>query len=141
MNVMEVTEFDDGIGDAMRQLLPQLSQSADPPSNEFARSIVDSDASRLLVAREDDQILGMLTLVIFPIPSGVRAWIEDVVVDDAGRGKGIGEKLNRLAIDIAESEGARTVDLTSRPSRVAANELYKKIGFMPRETNIYRYQF
>lgn len=140
MEVLEVTEFDDGIGDAMRQLLPQLSQSADPPSNEFARSIVDSDASRLLVAREDDQILGMLTLVIFPIPSGVRAWIEDVVVDDAGRGKGIGEKLNRVAIDIAESAGARTVDLTSRPSRVAANELYKKIGFMPRETNIYRYQ-
>ena len=140
MEVLEVTEFDDGIGDAMRQLLPQLSQSADPPSNEFARSIVDSDASRLLVAREDDQILGMLTLVIFPIPSGVRAWIEDVVVDDAGRGKGIGEKLNRVAIDIAESAGARTVDLTSRPSRVAANELYKKIGFTARETNIYRYQ-
>ena len=140
MEVVEVTEFDEGIGEAMRHLLPQLSQSAAPPSNEFARSIVDSDSSRLLIASEGGEILGMLTLVIFPIPSGVRAWIEDVVVDNAGRGKGVGEKLNRLAIDIAADAGARTVDLTSRPSRVAANELYKKIGFLPRETNIYRYE-
>ena len=140
MDLEEVTEFDEGIGVAMRQLLPQLSQSAAPPTDDFARSIVESDSSKLLVARENGQILGMLTLVIFPIPSGVRAWIEDVVVDTAGRGKGIGEKLNRFAIDIAKAAGARTVDLTSRPSREAANELYKKIGFLPRKTNIYRYE-
>ena len=80
----------------------------------------------------------MLTLVIFPIPSGVRAWIEDVVVDEAGRGRGVGELLNRFALELAKQEGARTVDLTSRSSREAANRLYQRIGFQPRATNIYR---
>ena len=81
----------------------------------------------------------MLTIVIFPIPSGVRAWVEDVVVDEAGRGKGVGEALSQYALQLARAEGARTVDLTSRPNREAANRLYKRIGFLPRETNVYRY--
>ena len=84
-------------------------------------------------------ILGSLTLVVFPIPTGIRAWIEDVVVDDAARGRGVGEELNRFALDLAGRLGARTVDLTSRPSREAANRLYQRIGFEARDTNVYRF--
>jgi ribosomal protein S18 acetylase RimI-like enzyme len=80
-----------------------------------------------------------MTLVVFPIPTRVRAWIEDVVVDGDARGRGVGEALNRRALDLARSLGAKTVDLTSRPSREAANRLYQRIGFEPRETNVYRY--
>ncbi|HPU40250.1 MAG TPA: GNAT family N-acetyltransferase, partial [Microthrixaceae bacterium] len=94
----------------------------------------------LLLARDDDgAILGSMTLVVFPIPTGIRAWIEDVVVDGDARGRGVGDALNRTAIDIARDLGAKTVDLTSRPSREAANRLYQRIGFEPRETNVYRY--
>ena len=75
----------------------------------------------------------------FRIPTGVRAWIEDVVVDGDARGRGVGEALNRHALDRARMLGAKTVDLTSRPSREAANRLYQRIGFVPRETNVYRF--
>lgn len=139
MEVVEVTEFDASVVAFLQRLLPQLSTSAAPPSEELARKIVDSDASRLLIAKDGEKVLGMLTIVIFPIPSGVRAWIEDVVVDEAGRGKGVGEALNQHALNLAKKEGARTVDLTSRPSREAANRLYQRIGFVPRDTNIYRF--
>lgn len=104
----------------------------------MVRNIIDSNATRLLVAKENNQILGMLSIVIFPIPSGMRAWIEGVVVDDSGRGKGVGEALSKHALTLARSEGTKTVDLTSRPSREAANRLYQRIGFLPRETNVYR---
>jgi ribosomal protein S18 acetylase RimI-like enzyme len=79
-------------------------------------------------------------LVIFRIPTGMRAWIEDVIVDEAASGRGIGATINRHAIDLARREGCKTVDLTSRPSREAANHLYRKLGFQPRETNVYRFE-
>ena len=103
------------------------------------QQMIDADAVRLLVARTDESIMGTLTLALFRIPTGVRAWIEDVVVDEAARGSGIGEALNRKALDLAKESGARTVDLTSRPSRQAANRLYQRMGFKPRGTNVYRY--
>lgn len=140
MDIIEVSKFSSEYVDVLQKLLPQLSRSAAPPSAALTRQIIESDSSRLLIAKEDELILGMLTIVIFPIPSGVRAWIEDVVVDEAGRGKGVGEALNQHALKLAKDEGARTVDLTSRPSREAANRLYQRIGFVPRETNIYRYE-
>jgi len=135
-----MSEYNSDLLKLLQRLLPQLSKSAAPPSEELTRRIVEPDSSRLLVAIEDDVVIGMLTIGIFPIPSGVRAWIEDVVVDEAGRGKGVGEALNQHALTLAQREGARTVDLTSRPSREAANRLYKRIGFLPRETNIYRFE-
>jgi ribosomal protein S18 acetylase RimI-like enzyme len=115
-----------------------LSSTAAKPTRADVARIVESDSARLLVARDESGIVGMLTLVIFPIPSGLRAWIEDVVVDGAARGKGVGEKLNTAAIELARSAGVRTIDLTSRPSRDAANRLYKRLGFEPRNTNVYR---
>ena len=102
---------------------------------ENLRSVWEERATRL-----DGRIVGSMTLVMFRIPTALRAWIEDVVVDEAARGHGIGAALNRRAMQIAADRGARTVDLTSRPARVAANELYRKLGFVQRDTNVYRWE-
>ena len=140
MQVEECTRVDDALVAAMAVLIPQLSSSNPPPDRVQLESIAASDACHLLLVRDDDgTILGSLTLVVFPIPTGIRAWIEDVVVDGAARGRGVGEELNRFALDLARRLGARTVDLTSRPSREAANRLYQRIGFEARDTNVYRF--
>jgi len=125
--------------DALRRLIPQLSKSAPPISQDELTVIVESPATTLFIARVDGVIAGCLTLAVFRLPTGLRAWIEDVVVDDAARGHGVGEALNLAAIALAAECGARTVDLTSRPSREAANRLYQRLGFVARETNVYRY--
>jgi len=125
----------------MRNLLPQLSASAVQPDQAAVERIVSSDAITLLAARLDGRIVGLLTLAMFPIPTGFRAWIEDVIVDETARGQGIGESLTKEALDLAEAAGARTVDLTSRPSREAAGRLYERVGFAERSTRIYRYTF
>jgi ribosomal protein S18 acetylase RimI-like enzyme len=125
---------------AFQRLIPQLSKSNPAPTKEQLESIVASDTSFLLLAKVDGVIVGSLTLVVFHIPTGIRAWIEDVVVDSDARGKGVGEVLNKFALDEANRQGATTVDLTSRPSREAANRLYQRIGFKARETNVYRFQ-
>ncbi len=140
MRIETCTAVDDDLVAAMARLIPQLSSSSPPPDAAALGAIVASDACHLLLARDDDgTVLGSMTLVVFPIPTGVRAWIEDVVVDGDARGRGVGEALNRQALELARSLGAKTVDLTSRPSREAANRLYQRIGFEPRETNVYRY--
>ncbi len=141
IHVAEQTELTPDLREGFDRLVPQLSSSNPPPGDDQLRAIIASPASILLVARDGDggPILGSLTLVVFPIPTGIRAWIEDVVVDEAARGRGVGEALNRAALDRARAEGARTVDLTSRPTREAANRLYRRLGFTQRETNIYRY--
>ena len=127
------------IVEAIGRLLPQLSRSAPAPTAAELEEIVTSPTSHLLVARVDEQIVGSLTLIVFRIPTGVRAWIEDVVVDEAARGHGVGEALNREALRISRERGAITVDLTSRPSREAANRLYQRLGFEARDTTVYRY--
>ena len=133
------TESTDELVQAMAVLIPQLSKSNPPPSATDLAAIIQSEASVLFVARVDGKIAGALTLATFRIPTGVRAWIEDVVVDSEARGHGVGEALNVAAIAEARSRGAITVELTSRPSREAANRLYQRIGFVQRETNIYRF--
>jgi len=141
VRVEEAKAVDDDLVDAFTRLTPQLSRSNPAPTREELDEIVRSEASHLLLVRDDDgTILGSLTLVLFRIPTGVRAWIEDVVVDEAARGQGVGEQLNREALRLAKDNGAVTVDLTSRPSREAANRLYQRIGFKQRETNVYRYE-
>jgi len=138
--VIEIaTRSDHELLQAFARLVPQLSKSSPPPTADELDEMVHSEASDVLVARLDGVIVGTLTLVVFRIPTGVRAWIEDVVVDDSARGHGVGDLLNRFALDLARQKGAKTVDLTSRPSRDAANRLYQRIGFEPRETNVYRY--
>ena len=129
----------DEVVEAFTRLIPQLSSSNPPPSRTQLEDLVASEASTLFVARVDGRIVGSLTLATFRIPTGVRAWIEDVVVDESARGHGVGEALNRVALDRAREAGAITVELTSRPSREAANRLYQRMGFVTRDTNVYRY--
>jgi ribosomal protein S18 acetylase RimI-like enzyme len=123
---------------SLNVLLRQLSKSAPMLDRQRLAEIMSQSGTFLLVARSEGEIVGMLTLVTFFIPTGLRAWIEDVVVDNSVRGKGIGTALTRKAIDIAKEQGARTVDLTSRPSRQAAHNLYEGLGFRIRDTRVYR---
>jgi ribosomal protein S18 acetylase RimI-like enzyme len=142
VEIEEVTEVTPELVEAFERLVPQLSSSNPPPGEDELAAIVTSPCSSLLVARDplaDGRIVGSLTVVLFRIPTGMRAWIEDVVVDGDARGSGVGEALNRFALDLADANGARTVDLTSRPSREAANRLYRRLGFVRRETNVYRF--
>lgn len=139
VSVEIATAVDDDLVTAMARLVPQLSSSNSPPTRQALERIVASEASHLLLARREGRIVGSLTLVVFEIPTGVRAWIEDVVVDESARGAGVGAALNEAALAEARRRGAVTVDLTSRPSREAANRLYRRLGFVARETNVYRY--
>jgi len=146
MEITIVTELTDELVEAFNRLVPQLSSSSLPPTSEELREMVTAPCNNVFIARDPEQgpgtggkIVGTLTLVVFRIPTGVRAWIEDVVVENTIRGKGIGEALTRAALERAAELGAKTVDLTSRPSREAANRLYQRVGFQLRETNLYRY--
>jgi ribosomal protein S18 acetylase RimI-like enzyme len=140
ITISEVSRVDDATVAAVSRLLPQLSRSSAAPTAAELTELVASPATTLLAATADDgTIVGMLTLALFRIPTGVRAWIEDVVVDDAARGSGAATALTHAALDAARAAGAKTVELTSRPSREAANRLYQRIGFEARETNVYRF--
>ena len=138
----EVTTVTPEVVEALAALIPQLSSSAPAPTQAEIDDIATSPATVLLIARDGQgTIVGSLTLVVFRAPTGPRAWIEDVVVDTSTRGQGIGAALVRHALDRAASVGARTVDLTSRPSRIAANRLYLRLGFEQRATNVYRWNY
>jgi ribosomal protein S18 acetylase RimI-like enzyme len=142
IEVVAASGVDEELIAAFNRLVPQLSGSAAVPTPELIREIVEAQASTVLIARDardKGRIVGLLTLVVFRIPTGVRAWIEDVVVDEAVRGRGVGEALSQEAVRRAIELGARTVELTSRPSREAANRLYQRLGFVRRDSNVYRY--
>ena len=140
MQVEEATAVTTELVEAFARLIPQLSKSSPPPGEAELEAVVTAEDTHLLIARDDDgTITGTTTLVVFRIPTGVRALIEDVVVDSAYAGRGISYDIARYALDLARRHGAKTVDLTSRPSREAANHVYKKLGFEQRETNVYRF--
>jgi len=133
------TTLSPAIVDAVERLVPQVSRSNPPPTTAELGDIVSSPATDLFLAIDDGgSIVGMATLVTFRIPTAMRAWIEDVVVDEAGRGQGVGTALTQAMVARARELGCRTVDLTSRPSREAANRLYQREGFVARDTNVYR---
>lgn len=141
MRIARATTVSEELVAGFARLVPQLSSSAAPPTRDELEAIVASPATTILLALdEEDAVIGSLTLALFRTPTGSRAWIEDVVVDETARGQGAGEALVEEAVRLSAEAGARTVDLTSRPSRDAANSLYEKIGFRTRETNVYRYE-
>lgn len=125
--------------DGLNGLLPQLSSTASLLTMPDVEKIVDSDTTTLFVASDDGVVVGTLTLVVFSIPTGLRAYIEDVVVDESARGTGVGKALTNAAVNEARARGVRSIDLTSRPSREAANALYQKLGFERRDTNVFRF--
>lgn len=124
---------------ALERLVPQLSSSAPAPTLEELERIVSSPTTTLFVARDGTgAVIGVLTLAVFSLPTGTRAWVEDVVVDTEARRAGTGAALVNAALRAAAGAGARTVDLTSRPDRTEANRLYQRLGFEQRRTNVYR---
>ena len=135
------TTVDDDLVAAFDRRIPQLSSSSPPPGRPGLEAIVGNPNSVLFVATLEGAVVGSLTLAFYMIPTGLKAWIEDVVVDNAARGSGVGEALSRAALDEARRRGSKDVSLTSRPSREAANRLYQRIGFERRETNVYRFKF
>ena len=144
ISVRAATEVDDGLVEAFSRLIPQLSSSSPPPTAAELLSIIDNPNSVLFIVEldgDDDvrSVVGSLTLAFYRIPTGLKAWIEDVVVDESARGLGVGEALNVAAIDESRQRGAKNVSLTSRSSREAANRLYQRLGFEPYETNLYRF--
>jgi ribosomal protein S18 acetylase RimI-like enzyme len=141
VRVERVVVADPEVVAAVQRLLPQLSENAPVPEAYDVETVVTSTATTLLVARDDDgSIVGMLTLAIFRLPSGLRAWIEDVVVDEAARRIGAGRALVEKATELARESGAHRIDLTSRPSRESARQLYESMGFEERSTSVFRRQ-
>ncbi|MEV6480419.1 GNAT family N-acetyltransferase [Streptomyces sp. NPDC051576] len=139
VQVEVVREATDELVDAFGRLLPQLSSTAEPLDRAAVGRMVSCTANTVLVARAEGTVVGTLTLVLLPLPTGVRGRVEDVVVDSAARGRGIAALLTNEALRIAREAGARTVDLTSRPDRAAANRLYERLGFRARGSTVYRF--
>jgi ribosomal protein S18 acetylase RimI-like enzyme len=132
---------DDELVEAFERLIPQLSSSSPPPDRTLLGELVDNDDTVLFLARLDGAIVGTLTLAFYRIPTGLKAWIEDVVVAETARGHGIGSALSEAALEEARRRGAKDVNLSSRPVREEANRLYLRLGFYVRDTNMYRYKF
>ena len=141
INISELTEASSSVLQSINELLPQLSSSAQVISMDRLSELVESDNTIIFLGTDDNgQILGMLSLIVMKIPTGNKAWIEDVVVDQSARGKGLGKALMDHALERAKKLAVKSVDLTSRPSRESANMLYQSLGYQIRETNVYRYK-
>ena len=138
VEIIEISEASNEILSQVNGLLPQLSKSASPLSLESLDILAKSESTNLFVAKEGKKVWGMLSLVLFPIPTGTKAWVEDVVVDSSARGKGIGKALMNHALKKVREKRGKSIDLTSRPSRETANKLYQSLGYQKRETNVYR---
>jgi len=142
MRIEQAVSADKELWDAFQRLVPQLTSNNLPPSLDDLAALVKSELSTLLIARaEDSSIVGAACLIVYRVPTGIRAILEDVIVDESARGQGIGEALVRRCLDVAREKGASGVSLTSNPKREAANRLYARMGFVRRETNAYFYKF
>jgi ribosomal protein S18 acetylase RimI-like enzyme len=137
VKIERVTEADEALAKAVARLVPQLSPTREPAGLGQLVELVATPGTNLIVARDNDAVLGMLTLIVYRVPTGIRAWIHDVVVDESARGRGVGEALTREALRRAEEAGAISVELTTRQEREVANRLYRRLGFAQRETNVY----
>lgn len=141
ITISELKQIDKNTLNGINELLPQLSSSASHLSPERLRGLIESSSTLILVAKNENQeVFGMLSLVVVEIPTGTKCWIEDVVVDTKARGQGLGKSLMKHAHDHAISIGAKCVDLTSRASRKEANQLYQSLDYQKRDTNVYRFQ-
>lgn len=140
MEIKQLTEITPEVMAAFGRLIPQLAPGCLPPTAEEMEKIIYSGSTLIFIATGNGEIVGTLTLVVYRLMTGTKAWIEDVVVDTAMRGRGIGKLLTQHAIGYATGSGIAKIDLTSSPSRIEANALYQRIGFVKRETNVYRYE-
>lgn len=143
MYIEKISEPTEELYSALQKLIPQLGIHKVLLTHEELARLLNTDGATLLVARDPDergQIVGLLSLTVYHVPTGTRAIVEDVVVDENHRRMGIGEALVRHSIELAREAGASGVSLTSNPQRVAANQLYVSMGFELRKTNAYFYK-
>lgn len=138
MKIYKLITVTDEVVHAFGKLIPQLAPDCTLPTKEDLQAIVESNHTLLFMAEEHNELLGTLTLVLNKIPTGNKVWIEDVVVDSSARGKGVGEALIQFAVAYVKDQNIKSINLTSSPDRVAANKLYQKLGFVKRQTNVYR---
>ncbi|QIK53732.1 GNAT family N-acetyltransferase [Dysgonomonas sp. HDW5B] len=142
MKIERLTRVSDDIVESLGQLMVQLAPDCKPLTGEYLQEIIDLPNIFLFVAKQGDQIVGTFSLVLYKIPTGLKASLEDVVVDVSMRGQKIGEKMIEFALEYANTQlEVSKLDLTSSPYRVAANALYRKLGFELRDTNVYRFEF
>ena len=140
--IEHVTQFDSALIAPIADMLAQLTAREYPFGEQELRAIVEDSASQLFIMRDDERIMGMLTLGHYTSPTGRKVWVEDVVVSTEYRGEGLGRKLINHAIEYCrENLSPCTLMLTSNPARVAANELYRTSGFEPKQTNVYKMTF
>ena len=141
MKIERLTRVSDDVVESLGQLMVQLAPDCKPLTGEYLQEIIDLPNIFLFVAKQGDQIVGTFSLVLYKIPTGLKASLEDVVVDVSRRGQRIGEKMIEFALEYANTQlDVSKLDLTSSPYRVAANALYKKLGFELRDTNVYRFE-
>jgi ribosomal protein S18 acetylase RimI-like enzyme len=144
MHIELMTQVSDEIVAAFARLIPQLTDFSPPPGREALAEMAGSGSTYVFLARLPDQhgeIAGSATLATFRSPTGLHGWIEDVIVDGRARRQGVGKALTEACLEKARALGLREVNLTSRATRCAANQLYQAMGFIQRETNLYRYAF
>lgn len=143
VTIERLSLVDEALYTACQRLVPQLTNT-NPPTREELELLLASPCSFLFVAKHidfGDETIGLATLILYRVPTGLRGYIEDVVVDERARGRRVGEALTWACLEAAREAGAPYAGLTSNPSRVAANRLYQKMGFEVRQTNVYRYVF
>jgi len=138
MRIEAATEATQELLDALNSLLPQLNPQLKPLTVERLSRVIGDPATTLLVVRDDSRIAGAAAVLVFATPAFVKARIEDVVVDEHARGKGVGEALVRRCLEVARERGAEIVELQSARWREVANRLYPRLGFELRESNLYR---
>ena len=140
-NIIKINTYSQEYHEAMQRFLDQLTTNPMTLTEAMCRQLLDSDNSHLFFLVKDEQIAGMLTVGIYHSPTGGKAWIEDVVVDESFRGQGLSKLLVAHAIEFTKSMGIPSLMLTSNPKRIAANKLYQAMGFERKETNVYRMKF
>ena len=135
--VERVASCDPALVEAVARLLPQLSPDRAPPDLAALEALIADPQATLLAARSDGAVVGMATIAVYRKLTHVTARLEDVVVDEAARGRGVGAALVTAAIEEARRLGGRELELTTGPWREAANRLYPRLGFRRRETSVY----
>lgn len=138
MTIYQAVEVAPKLAEAFQRLMPQLNPSSRIPNQQELQEIIDTGNTFLFIGEVNGEIIGVVSLVFYKIPTGDKAWIEDVVVEEAARGKGYGKMLVSYAVDFAKSKGFFKINLTSNPARLAANTMYKQLGFKQYVTNVYR---
>jgi ribosomal protein S18 acetylase RimI-like enzyme len=141
LKIEVVKQFDPSLLQAVASLLPQLTSSGRMMTADELRAMIASPLTTLFIAKDEDKIVGMISMNVVQMPTGLRSYLEDLVIDSAYRQRGAATALLQAAIDLARSSGARTLNMTSRSSRKGTIRLYERLGFRRRDTNAFRYSF